>query len=85
VRHVVEDLLHVLRARADAGEEVLSFLVELVGVVAEQQLTEAVDREDRRLEIVRKDAEETNQFILGDRTALDVAPPEGRVRCNGRA
>src|SRR5687767_10677419 len=54
VRHVVEHALHVLGARADTAKEVLPFLIELFQVVAEQQLAEAIDCEDRRFQIVRE-------------------------------
>jgi hypothetical protein len=67
VRHVVEHALHVLRTRADAAQEVLTFLVELLQVIAEKQLAESIDGEDRRFQIVRKNAEEADQLILRDR------------------
>jgi hypothetical protein len=47
VGHLVEDALHVLRARADPPQEVLPLFIELVEVVAEEQVTESVDGENR--------------------------------------
>ncbi|HEX8409145.1 MAG TPA: hypothetical protein VF883_09785 [Thermoanaerobaculia bacterium] len=52
MRHLVEHALHVLRARADAAQKVLPLFIQLVQVIAQQQVTETVDGEDRRLQIV---------------------------------
>ena len=66
VRHVVEDLLHMLRARSNAAQKILAVFIQLVGVIGDQQVTEAVDREDRRFQIVRQHGEELDQLLEGD-------------------
>ena len=52
VRHLVQDFPHLIHTRADAAQKVLRFLVEFVGVIAQEKLAESVDGEDRGLQIV---------------------------------
>src|SRR5207253_5071774 len=90
VRHLIEDALHLLHTRTDSPEKVLPFFVELVLVIAEEKIAETVDREDRRLQIVRQNGEEAQQLLRGGLRLLglflfqdlDGAPPDARNRSN---
>ena len=66
MRHVIQHLLHLLGAGANAVEKILPLFVELLLIVADQQLAEAVNGENRRFQIVRKNAEQPDQLISAD-------------------
>jgi hypothetical protein len=80
-----------LRARSNASEKVLAFVVELVEIVAEKKFAEAVDGKDRRLQIVRQNAEKAQELVGRDRLldclilffqCCDLPPPASCAGCN---
>jgi len=67
------------------------FFVQALEVIGDQQLAETVDGEDRRLQIVRKHAEKTQELLVRDGLLdcailvfqrYDSAPPACSAGCN---
>src|SRR5687768_12676411 len=65
MRHLIEDSLHLLGAGTDALKKVAAIVVEPVLVIRQKKLAEAVNGENRRLQIMRQNAEQPDQLFDG--------------------
>jgi hypothetical protein len=64
-KHVLDELVHLLHAAADIGDEVPAFVVEALAVLVEEQLTVSVDSTQRRLQVMRYRIRKRLEFPVG--------------------